>query len=93
MVKRKSPVAKGEQANRAKKEKVLNGQFQFKQFFSSGQQFEKKNFSLTRARARAKSVCSEMCWNVLKCIEMEWYEMKWNDMILASLRLATAYPR
>ena len=37
--KRKSPVAKGEQANRAKKEKVLNGQFQFKQFFASGQHF------------------------------------------------------
>ena len=46
--KRKSPVAKGEQANRAKKEKVLNGQFQFKQFFVSGQQFGKNFFSHAR---------------------------------------------
>ena len=73
MVKRKSPVAKGEQANRAKKEKVLNGQFQFKQFFSSGQQVrEKIFFSHARTRTREKCVfCSEMKCNVLKCIEME----------------------
>ena len=53
--KRKSPVAKGEQANRAKKEKVLNGHFQFKQFFSSGQQVVKKKFSLTRTPYNEKA--------------------------------------
>ena len=51
----------GEQANRAKKEKVLNGQFQFNQFSANGQQFG-ENF-LSRAHARAKSVCSVMNWN------------------------------
>ena len=42
--KRKSQVAKGEQANRAKKEKVLNGHFQFKQFLAGGQWVVKKFF-------------------------------------------------
>jgi hypothetical protein len=54
--KEKSPVAKGEQANRAKKEKVLNGHFQFNQFSASGQQFGKNFFSHAHAHARAKSV-------------------------------------
>jgi hypothetical protein len=53
----KSPVAKGEQANRAEKEKFLNGHFQFKQFFVSGQQFGKNFFSHAHAHAHAQSVC------------------------------------
>ena len=43
-VEKKRPGRQGrEQANRAEKEKFLNGQFQFKQFFSSGQRVVKKN--------------------------------------------------
>ena len=50
--KRKSPVAKGEQANRAKKEKVLNGQFQFNQISACGQQFGKFFFTKKKKAKR-----------------------------------------
>ena len=66
MSKRKGPDAKGEQANRAEKEKFLNGQFQFKQFFASGQWVVKK-FFISRARA---IVCVKMRVEVKEKIEM-----------------------